>query len=412
MRNIKTIVVALALAAMSVLAMMAPASASSGSSPTSGSAAMVPNLQPPPGPPPTSGNGMDPNPGGYRNCEAGNGPLWTPYYADRFHSCFLVHSGFDVVIKKNGVSVKVGNWTLLWIVTGTGSNGSQTMRYVVNSKLYSVTGVPPNPRWEWDAGLACINYYGSTCSNSNPGGEIDTVAWWSASHSFVFTFNTSSSPGYTPSGTYHGQKLYNGSDKLNYHAMSQWQNLPGQAKSWSNPEYFRGDRGTYFNGKNAGSLFYQVTPTWNISLSSNAGPVAQNLQKAETAPGTGTDPLYLGPGKVKIPGFKSTGQPLNRLYRGYAPQVNGQNQVDANRSKSTAQCLLYFPLYLLRRQSCDEYPMASTFQGSTNADGNPWWYTVKAVSVSANSSASGFWNGFLQQNRIVSGDPFWVAVVP
>lgn len=415
MRSIRTIVVALALAAMSMLVLMAPASASASGGPASATPAVVPSLQPEPGAPATSGKGIEvaPDPGAYAACEQGNGPVWTPAFRDRFHSCFLVHTGFDVVEKVDGVPATVGNWTSLWIVTGSASSGSSTLTYTVRSRFLSEWGVPPNPAWTWSSGLACVNYWGATCANSASAGWTKTVAQWFLPQTLTATFNTAGSPGHTPSAAYAGQQLFNGADNLNYHAMSQWQMFPGNpaSKSWSNPVYFRGDTAGYFRGKNSGNVYYQVIPTWDISLSGNASQIAANIEQAEKRPGTGTYPSGPGGRAVKIPGFQSTGQPLNRM--------RNTTQADLNRAVSIGQCLRRNPLYTVGGNSCDEYPMASTYQGAETATrtaltatGTPWWYTVRAVPARQNSSASGSWNTFLRNNRVVTGDPFWVNVVP
>jgi hypothetical protein len=408
-RKIGILIVTLAIAGISMLAGAVPALAASGSGPVQGEAAFVPQVQGPPGPPPTSGKGTEiaPDPGAYKRCEGGSGPLWTPYFEDRFHSCFLVHTGFDVVVKKNGVSVVVGNWTLLWIVTGTGSNGLQTMTFQVQSKLWKVTGVPPSPTWQWSVGLACRNYFGSTCSNNHAAGYTEDVAQWSVPQKLSFIFITRKSPGYAPN------RYFSANDKLNYHAMSQWQMFPGNAasESWSNPVYFRGDQANYINGEayDQGSVFYQVIPTWELSLSTKAKPVAQNIQLAQTHPGTGTYPPAPGGKKVRIAGFAGTGQPLLRLNPSYNPVIYADNRAVAN-----AACVKgWGPGYSQgNKYQCDEYPMAATFQGASTANANPWWYTVKVVTRQANASASGYWNAFLRANRVLAGDPFWVAIVP
>jgi len=391
------------IAAISTLSAAAPALASNAGG--TGPAIMAPQVQGPPPPPPTSGKGtrIQPDVSGYNRCEGGGGPLWTAYFKDRFHSCFLVHTGFDVVVKKDGVNVVVGNWTLRWIVTGTGYNLGQLMTFTVKSTLWDVTGVPPGPTWRWSVGLSCLNYFGSTCGNNHSTGYTYDVATWSVPHTFTFLFNTSKSPGYTP------DKYYNAADGLNYHAMSQWQMFPGNqaSKSWSNPVYFRGDKAKYARGV-GGSVFYQVIPTWKISLSGKAAAVAKHIQLALTKPGTGSYPPAPKGKKVRIPGSVSTGQPLMRLYPAY-----DQTIYDANRDTANRACVAKWgPGYSNGgKDECDEYPMAATYEGASQANGSPWWYSVQVLAASANGSAGGSWVQFLNNNRVLSGDPFWVAVV-
>jgi hypothetical protein len=403
-RKLGIFVTILVLAAISAWGAASPALAANGDGPSGSGTALVPQIQGPPGPPPTSGTGIriQPDVSGYNRCEKGGGPLWTAYFKDRFHSCFLVHTGFDVVVKKDGVNVVVGNWTLLWIVSGAGYNSGQLMTFTVKSTLWKVIGVPPGPTWRWSVGLGCLNYFGSTCNNNHSTGYTYDVAEWSLPHTFTFLFNTSKSPGYTP------DKYYNADDGLNYHAMSQWQMFPGNqsSKSWSNPVYFRGDKAPYARGV-GGSVFYQVIPTWKISLSGNAAAVAKHIQTALTKPGSGYPPPPKGK-TVRIPGSVATGQPLMRLYPDYDQQI-----YDNNRSTAIAACVAHWGSGYANggKDQCDEYPMAATYEGASQANGNPWWYSVQVLSQKANSSAGGSWVQFLNNNRVLSGDPFWVAVV-
>jgi hypothetical protein len=405
-RKLGKITIALALTAALAAATGTAASAASGTGLRSGATALIPRIQPPPPPPPTSGpkSRIEPNRSAFDACEKGQGPLWTPYYADRFHSCFLIHTGFDVVIKKNGVNVKVGNWTLQWIASGAADNSAQVMTFKVKSTLWKVTGVPPGPTWRWSVGLACLDYFSnSTCSNNHAGGYTMTVATWSVPHTFTFVFDTSKSAG-------GGGGDHSAADGLNYHAMSQWQMFPGNnsSKSWSNATYFRCDKAPYINSGNGGCIFYQVMATWNISLSSKAGAVAKHIKLAQTDPGTKTYPPAPGGKKVVIPGFKSTGVPLTRLYKAYNMKLYNKNRATAVKA-----CVAGWGSGYSNggKDECDEYPMAATFQGASTADGNPLWYSVQVLSASANASAGAQWLGFLSRNRILSGDPFWAAVV-
>lgn len=55
--------------------------------------------------------------------------------------------------------------------------------------------------------------------------------------------------------------------------------------------------------------------------------------------------------------------------------------------------------------SCDEYPMASTYQGA----GFQPDFSTASVPASANSSQGGILSQFYGTNRVLDGDPFWVS---
>jgi hypothetical protein len=267
-----------------------------------------------------------------------------------------------------------------------------------------VTGVPPAPTMQWSIGLSCLNYFGdASCSNNHSTGYTYSVEEWSVPHTFTFLFNTSNSKG-------GGDKYHNAADGLNYHAMSQWQMFPGNARSrsWSNATYFRCDRARYITKSGGGCVFFQVMPTWQISRSGNAAAVAKHIELALIKPGTGTYPPAPAGKKVVIPGSAATGRPLRRLYANYDEAL-----YNANRTVAINACIAKWGSGYAHggKYDCDEYPMAGTYQGAATANGNPLWYSVLPVPSSANRSAGGSWSAFLVANHVLSGDLFWVAVV-
>jgi hypothetical protein len=60
-------------------------------------------------------------------------------------------------------------------------------------------------------------------------------------------------------------------------------------------------------------------------------------------------------------------------------------------------------------QSCDEYPMASTYQGASRVAAGDW--SIAYVPIAANSSQGATLNNFYSDDRVVDGDPFYVLAV-
>lgn len=61
--------------------------------------------------------------------------------------------------------------------------------------------------------------------------------------------------------------------------------------------------------------------------------------------------------------------------------------------------------------SCDEFPMASTYQGASFS--GPGNFSTAIVPKSANDSQGGLTGGFYSANRVIDGDPFYVlAILP
>jgi Deoxyribonuclease NucA/NucB len=349
---------------------------------------------------------VNPNPAGYNECESGNGPAGTYYFEDRFHACFIFHPGVYVVEVIKGVKVVVGEWFLQWTVSLTGSNNSQLMTASVKSRLWKQEGVPAGPLWELVIGISCGNAGNAKCTSNLPSGILNDTATWDLPHEFTFTFDTAASAGNGSSGR------YNAKDGLNYHSLTPWQNYPaGNGLVNYAPVSFRCDRASYIISKTAGGcIFSQVMETWDISLSnSSLTEVARHIQRAELYPGTRTVPAPPHGEKVLIPGFASTKYPLTRLYQKYDTTLYRENRATAIRACIARWGRNYSDH---NKYQCDEYPFASTYQGASTATGNPWWYSVQVLSTSDNLSAGGSLSAWLSANRILSGDQYWVAVVP
>ncbi|WP_425548992.1 NucA/NucB deoxyribonuclease domain-containing protein [Actinomadura meridiana] len=61
--------------------------------------------------------------------------------------------------------------------------------------------------------------------------------------------------------------------------------------------------------------------------------------------------------------------------------------------------------------SCDEWPMASTYQGASRVPATDWH--AKTVLAQSNNSQGGITGAFYRANRILDGDSFWVrAILP
>jgi hypothetical protein len=274
----------------------------------------------------------------------------------------------------------VGKGSLRWIIAFSGSNTERLITASVQSELSSQVGVPPEPQWQLVLGISCTNTGNGKCKSNIPGGINYDMATWDLPHSFTFTFDTVASVG-------GGGGLHNAMDGLNYHTLTPWQNFPaGNGLVQGKPVDFRCDKATYIvSKKTGGCIFSQVMATWDISLSnSDVAQVAKHIELALKKPGTGTYPPAPGGKKVLIPGFASTGQPLTRLYSKYDLTL-----YKANRSKSVKACVAKW--------------------GIGYAQGR---YSVQVLNAGENMAAGTSLSSFLRENRILSGDQYWVAVVP
>ncbi|MGW5211470.1 NucA/NucB deoxyribonuclease domain-containing protein [Streptomyces sp. NPDC004051] len=101
------------------------------------------------------------------------------------------------------------------------------------------------------------------------------------------------------------------------------------------------------------------------------------------------------PGKT-VPGAK---EPLHRL-------VN-QTKIDENREKSIRECKKVWGDYAGSGLQCDEYPFASTKEGSTKGDNR---FSVRLIDGPDNRKGGERLAAMYTINRILDGDPFHVKI--
>lgn len=132
---------------------------------------------------------------------------------------------------------------------------------------------------------------------------------------------------------------------------------------------------------------FTATLTYDSTANPLVGPVAQHVYDAQNG---GLATAWGVPPSVKSNGAL--------LYR-------DMNQSDINANRQAA-CGNFTPP---PGDSCDEYPLASTYEGAAfNAD-----YSVVGVPPSANSSQGGITSAFYTGNRVIDNDGFYVrAILP
>ncbi|MFF3642648.1 NucA/NucB deoxyribonuclease domain-containing protein [Streptomyces sp. NPDC002564] len=121
-----------------------------------------------------------------------------------------------------------------------------------------------------------------------------------------------------------------------------------------------------------------------------------------------------------IPGSPQSKNPLTRRFD---KDTSSNNDKEKNRRKSRRQCQKYFGRNYAtaipdKRRDCDEYPYASTYEGSDTGvntiDPNDGYrhFSVKAISSKHNQDAGNdLENSFYKVNRMLDGDEFYVHLV-
>lgn len=151
-----------------------------------------------------------------------------------------------------------------------------------------------------------------------------------------------------------------------------------------------------------GAVFSKATPIFNVPITkpefSMLAEAGQHWKLAMEHPEQ-TKPQMAG---KKIPGMVGDST-LTRMY----PRRH-QEEYNSNRSKTRRTCDREFRDEDRTGKDCDEYPFASTWQGSsTNGSDN---FSVSLISSDSNQAAGTWLGTWYAYDRILDGDRFHVQV--
>ncbi|MFJ1569960.1 NucA/NucB deoxyribonuclease domain-containing protein, partial [Streptomyces erythrochromogenes] len=148
-------------------------------------------------------------------------------------------------------------------------------------------------------------------------------------------------------------------------------------------------------GKHKGTVFTEARVELVMSLKDpSVDQSARHILDAQQLPER-TFPSWAG---KTVPG--ST-EPLHR-------RINKTKQ-DENRDKSIRECREVWGDYSGTPLECDEYPFASTYEGSTKGDNR---FSVRLIDGGDNGRGGLLIQKVYEENRILDGDPFYVKINP
>ncbi|WP_308799031.1 NucA/NucB deoxyribonuclease domain-containing protein [Streptomyces sp. UH6] len=157
---------------------------------------------------------------------------------------------------------------------------------------------------------------------------------------------------------------------------------------------------------------YNVSPLrYSTAATAEEKAVADHLKKAFTQPSA---TLPANPDK-NVPGG-SASDPLHRLQKSLG-QTN-LNRYNANRREVVKVCAGVDPNYASKGLECDEYPFASTYEGSARSiyepDAAANNFSALAVPANDNGRAGSQLATYYNNNRIIDGenDEFYVTIIP
>ncbi|MFJ2819406.1 hypothetical protein [Streptomyces sp. NPDC087294] len=172
----------------------------------------------------------------------------------------------------------------------------------------------------------------------------------------------------------------------------------------------RWDKAPYLSSAATGAAVFSVTTALQYSTAATAPEreVALHIKKAFTKPGSTQPPSS----KKHVPG-QTADAPLTRLY-------SDTKRRDQNRNRSVYNCQKYFGTGYTQNgtKECDEYPMATTYEGAVWSDYDPRAepnnFSVLPVAKASNRDAGILLGQFYDKNRIIDGpdDGFLVKILP
>ena len=323
---------------------------------------------------------------------ANSDPGWFP---DRYTQCRRRIMETTILNDKNE---PVGTLHANIVMWGYGNNGAREFNYLITIDNISKEGAPDLVLDEVHLGvwIACEGTF-LPCPNPVSGERDDTVAGWRAVNYFATTLVSPETPDPGPQIERHRFALML---SLTSPGQPYFGGPPGEL-AYSNVRY---DSASYV-GRARGAVFLDYRLRFEVSLSAdNQDESALHILHATAYPEL-TLPSWAG---KSVPGRDGATEPLTRMYN---PAAN-----DANRRKSEGLCRDFYGSWDPQQVNCDEYPFASTYEGSRTGperNGGLDRFSVRLIDAADNQFVGNqlLEVGFYRANRVLDGDQFWVAVV-
>lgn len=181
---------------------------------------------------------------------------------------------------------------------------------------------------------------------------------------------------------------------------------------WDNSSYLPNYKPTDVLHTGGAALSYNVSPLrYSTSATAPERAVASHIKKAFTQP-QNTQPVN----SSKHVAGQSANEPLHRLQSGIN-QTN-KNRYEANRREAVKVCTAVDPAYASQGLQCDEYPFASTYEGSAQSIYEPTKpqsnFSALAINAAENGAGGNQLAFYYRNNRIIDGsnDEFYVTIIP
>ncbi|MEV7628953.1 NucA/NucB deoxyribonuclease domain-containing protein [Actinoplanes sp. NPDC089786] len=312
------------------------------------------------------------------------------WYKDRYGWC--AWGTMKAEGKDAETGLEVAEFTVRFVIIGYGNNGARQFDYNVYLDRFDYVGPI-----KWD--LATMSVRISGCNETTmdcPTTRHGTLPAWQAAPNAAFTVTS-------PEVSGGGEQILSGDLQVAIDfatpAEPEWVwGAPNGVTVAHTP--IRYDSATYV-GRARGAIFPAYRLTFVVdSIADNQDESALHIKQAFERPQL-TWPSWQG---KTVPGRT---EPLTRMYN---PAANS-----SNRNKSENMCRKIYGDWDSNLDNCDEFPFASTYEGSKTGPDKYGWgerYSVRLIDKTDNQYVGRqmLETEFYRPLRVLDGDPFYVAV--
>ncbi|MER5934982.1 NucA/NucB deoxyribonuclease domain-containing protein [Streptomyces sp. NPDC002054] len=330
-----------------------------------------------------------------KQCALQTGPAQHPkgWIASRFTSC--QKRPYDLVLRDKRGTKTIGRlWFDMWTL-GFATDGERRVDYYTSIENIRVQTVGGEDARKWRVGQHFR--HDIYASGSDPDATVirpqttqrdELLKAWDATPRWALTYT---SPDKGPQHANGNQQRVSSTVYLDVTADSP--NATPYAQAVAHHSNVRYDYAGPVVGKHKGTVFKEARV--DLALSRKAPEIkasTQHIYDALKRPEL-TFPSFAS---KTVPGEK---EPLHRL-------IDKKRQ-DDQREKSIKECRKVWGNYTGTGLECDEYPFASTKEGSLAGDSR---FSVRLIDGKDNNFGGQRINEMYSANRVLDGDPFYVKI--
>ncbi|MET9804467.1 NucA/NucB deoxyribonuclease domain-containing protein [Streptomyces sp. NPDC006368] len=320
----------------------------------------------------------------------------TGWLKSRFENCYKRH--YDLVLRDRNNKEKTRGRLIFdaWVL-GFAHDGTRQVDFVASVEDIKVAADGDEDAKEWRLG----QHFSTTidASSSDPDAKLtgptvtkrdELLGVWDPRPSWTLVYTS------PDKGPQHAQgNMQRVLAVLDMTTTVNSPNVDPYVEVGSYISNFRFDYAGPTAGKHKGAVFTQarvelVMSQKDPAVNESALHIYDALKRPER-----TFPSFLG---KSVPGEK---EPLHRLI--------DPKKIDLQRDRSVKECEKIWGSYKGTRLQCDEYPFASTHEGSLKGNNR---FSVRLIEGTDNEAGGRALNAMYISNRVLDGDPFFMKIIP